>query len=371
MTRNCRLRQPIVSLVGSFVLITAAGLVAACASEGPDSSGPVRRPAASTVGRDADQAAPADRASTFVTSTPRLGVAGCALFPRDHAFAAAVGSLPVAVGSERTIAAIGPSTTLMAGFGAAVWEGSRLGYPVNVVDGRHAPRHELLVSSDNAGTSTTEGVPWPTGPRFEGWPGRAWDKHLLVVDRATCSSYEAINMQPPGENPWATRYDRWYADKVVHLDLGSNAIPSDGTVTASGISMLAGLVRYDEVRSGRIDHVLSMSSPVVRRGPGVWPASGTDGRSDDPDAPPMGTWLRLKAGTDLSGLGPQAKVVARAMQDHGVVIVDSGPHAALTGEPDLRWDDADLAGLRNLTVSQLEVVDASPMKVSDDSYRIR
>ena len=85
----------------------------------------------------------------------------------------------------------------------------------------------------------------------------------------------------------------------------------------------------------------------------------------------MGSLLRLRGDVDISGLGPQAKVVAQAMKDHGVVISDTGPNAALTGEPDVRWDDSDLDGLGRLTVGDFDVVDAAPMQVSAGSYQIR
>jgi hypothetical protein len=306
-----------------------------------------------------------------VTAGSRLGVGGCALFPRDNAFHAEVSSLSVKADSDRTIAAVGGSVPLRTFFGSAVWQGSRPGIPVNVVDTTTAARRDLLVSQEYQYASEPLGVPWPDTPRFEGWPGRAWDRHLLVVDSATCRSWELINVQSPIENVFGTLFNMWYADKVVTVDLSSNQHRVNGTVTAAGFSMLAGLVRYDEVASGSVDHAVSIVLPTVRQGAPTWPAQGTDGRSTDPAAPPMGTWLRLKAGADLRGLGPQATVIARALQAHGAIVSDSGPNAALSGEPDVRWNDTDLSGLGRLTMSDFEVVDASPMKVSDQSLQIR
>jgi hypothetical protein len=103
----------------------------------------------------------------------------------------------------------------------------------------------------------------------------------------------------------------------------------------------------------------------------VWPANGSDGRSTDPDAPPMGTWLRLRSDVDLSHLGPQARVVAEALKVHGAVIFDTGPSYGLMGEPDTRWADGDLAGLQTLTIGMFEVVDPTPMQVSPTSHQIR
>ncbi len=214
-------------------------------------------------------------------------------------------------------------------------------------------------------------MPWPSQPRFEGWPGRAWDRHILAVDSATCRSWEAINVQPPTENIWAALLGKWWADKVVSIDLASNTPRQGGTVIAAGNSMLAGLVRYDEVAAGEINHVLTMSLPLISSGEPAWPAFATDGRSDHPDAPAMGTWFRLRSDADLSGLGPQARVVARAMQRHGLIVSDTGPGIGMAGEPDLRWDESDLAGIRRFTLSDLEVVDPSPMMVSADSMAIR
>ena len=220
--------------------------------------------------------------------------------------------------------------------------------------------------------SENQSVPWPDDPRFEGWPNRAWDRHLLTVDTHRCESWELINAQAPGENVFAALLHpgSWYADRVVRLDLSSNTIPPTGTVTASGLSMLAGLVRYDEVASGRVDHALSMVLPDIGAGATWPPAARTDvrpiGRSADGDV------VVACAPTSISrACRPQARGLAQAMKDHGVVLVDTGPHAAILRRTRRPLDDADLDGLRSLTIGQFEVVDPTPMKVADGSYRIR
>ena len=85
----------------------------------------------------------------------------------------------------------------------------------------------------------------------------------------------------------------------------------------------------------------------------------------------MGSWLRLRADVDLSGLGPQARTVAEAMKVHGAVVGDTGPGGlVLNGEPDERWNDSDLRGLGSLSLADFELVDASGMRV-DDSLATR
>lgn len=133
------------------------------------------------------------------------------------------------------------------------------------------------------------------------------------------------------------------------------------------IPLLPGVIRYDEVESGSIDHMILGASPISARGRFIWPARNSDGVSDDPDAPPMGAWMRLKPETDLSGLGPQAKVIATAAQRYGLMISDTGPPFRLRGTPDRRWDTKDLKTLETLTADDFEFVDSSLIKVSDDS----
>ena len=303
---------------------------------------------------------------SYIAATDRLGIAGCPLFPRDNAFHASIARLPVHPRSEAMVAAGGGADlTLNAGFSARPWQGSRPGYPVNIADSRRSELVEVI-GRQYASTSDLAGHPMPTAPRFEGWPSLTWDQHLLVVDPATCTSHEMIGVSPPSDNPVGA----WFVDKAVKIDLSSNEYRDHGAVKVAGVSMLAGLVRFDEVASGNVDHVISMSLPTAS-GHHNWPARASDGPNPHPDAPPMGTWLRLRPDVDLSGLGPQAATIAQALRDHGGVLADTGGRFALSGEPDVRWDDADLRGLRSLSLASFEVVDPSPMMVSSSSLQIR
>ncbi len=309
-------------------------------------------------------------AGSFITPGERARVAGCPLFPRDNVFHASVASLPVKPNSASTIAAAGGAAmTLNPGFSSGIWMGSRGGYPVNVVDSRTAPRAGFLLGTYGY-LSDNVAVPMPANPQVEGAPGLAWDRHLLVVDSATCSSYEAWFTSPPySQYNWG---GTWTAETLVRLDLATNQPRRLGTTMAAGTSMLHGLVRYDEVAAGDIDHVLHMSLPTISSASPVWPAMRTDGRDPNPANAPMGTWFRLRADADLSGLGPQALVVARALQQHGAVLTDTGHNGAtIVGEPDDRWNDLDLSGLRRFNLTSFEVVDPSAMIVDPASHQIR
>jgi hypothetical protein len=349
------------------MLLAAVALVAvSCSRDDPEPAAGRQAWDANTPGAQLRGSAPARAPEgSFITSGERLGIERCPIFPRDHAFHADVSTLPVAADSAATIDAAGADLVLHPGFGSLVWQGSRPGLPINIVDSRSVPAVDV-VGGKYAYLSDLSGHPIPDSPKVEGFPGAAWDRHMLIVDTATCTSHEFF---------YATRIpvvDKWHAATAATFDLGSNDVRDRGSTNAAGTSMLAGLLRYDEVERGRIDHTLSFSLPTIATRDPVWPASGTDGRSTDPDAPPMGTWFRLRPDADLSRLGPDARVIAQALQVHGAVLGDTGPdYIGLAGENDERWDDADLETLKTLTLDDFDVVDPSAMRVEEGSYQIR
>ena len=95
-------------------------------------------------------------------------------------------------------------------------------------------------------------------------------------------------------------------------------------VTASGISMIAGVVTNQELEAGHIDHALAMAVSSAAAGEWMWPAQRSDGYSSDPAALPEGAHLRLSPSLDLNALHltPLAKMFAEAAQRYGIVVRD-------------------------------------------------
>jgi len=342
--------------------VATAAIAAACVPASDDTGAPNANPAPSQPPAVRGPQTPTPE-GTFITPGERLGVAGCPLFPRNNAFHADITRLQRHPNSDAMIDTVGRGLR-MGSVHSGIWQGSRGGIPVNVVDSRSSATATFRVGT-YAYMSDLEAHPMPASPRIEGHPGAAWDKHLLTVDSATCRSHEFFYVQRvPVLNVWT-------AETAVKIDLTTNNPRPRGTAIASGGSMLAGLVRYDEVASGEIDHAISVVVPTISNQGPVWPAFRTDGRSSDPNAPRMGTWLRLRADADLSGLGPHALVIARALQQHGAIISDTGGGFGLSGENDHRWNDADMGTIGNLELGDFEVVDPTPMKVNDATYEIR
>ena len=207
--------------------------------------------------------------------------------------------------------------------------------------------------------------PIPADAPIEGGATSTGDRHVIVVDRSTCRDYELFAAYRHGGGT------SWSAGSGAMFDLTSNAMRPAGwtSADAAGLPILPGLVRYDEVASGRIDHPIRIT---LRRTDAryVWPARHQAGVSDA-TAAPMGAWLRLKPSVDPSRFGAQAQVVVRALQQYGAIVADNGSSWYISGAPDARWDDDDLHGLGGLHGSDFEFVDPSSLMTSPDSGRVR
>ena len=77
----------------------------------------------------------------------------------------------------------------------------------------------------------------------------------------------------------------------------------------------------------------------------------------------MGQRFRLRADFDLSGFHPDVQVILTAMKQYGLILADNGSSWFVSGAPDPRWDNDVLRQLRQLTGSDFEAVDVSPLQV--------
>ena len=75
----------------------------------------------------------------------------------------------------------------------------------------------------------------------------------------------------------------------------------------------------------------------------------------------MGLRVRLKASVDLSGFGPQSRVVLRALKRYGMILADNGSPWYVTGAPDPGRDD-DLHDLHAVTGADFEVVETRTLR---------
>ena len=286
------------------------------------------------------------------------GALACTILPPDNPWNTDISGYPVHANSDAFIAAIGAADTLHADFGT-VWAGAPNGIPYVEVDANTPRREVAFLYADESDPGP---YPIPDDPPIEGGPDGDGDRHILMLDRGTCTLYELFNAWPPGapENPHA---DRWYAGSGAIFDLTSNDLRPDywTSADAAGLPIFPGLVRYEEaVERGEIRHALRFTVQQSQRG-FIHPATHFASNSNDPDLPPMGLRLRLKADYDISGFSPEIQVILQALKTYGMFVADNGSDWFISGAPDPRWNDDHLHALRQLSGSAFEVVDTGPI----------
>jgi hypothetical protein len=91
----------------------------------------------------------------------------------------------------------------------------------------------------------------------------------------------------------------------------------------------------------------------------IYPARHDAGDGPDASLPPMGLRLRLKANVDISGYGPQSRVILTALKRYGMILADNGSPWYISGASNTQFNDDDLRTLNRITGRDLEVVDTS------------
>jgi hypothetical protein len=275
-------------------------------------------------------------------------VAGCPLFPRNNYWHADVSELPVHARSDDWVRSIGLGAELKADFGSGLWNGHPIGIPTNVVTDA-TPTYRFRF--DYASESDRVRYPVPARPRIEG----GGDRHLLAVNKSTCKLYELF----------AVRRTRtgWRAGSGAVYDLRSNALRPAGwtSADAAGLPMLPGLVRWNEVAAGHIDHAIRFTAPRTQSRY-LWPARHEASDSNDPALPPMGAWFRLKASVDITGYSGPLRVILEALKTHGMILADNGSPWYMSGVPDPHWNNDLLNSLGDhFTGRDFEAVDTSSL----------
>jgi hypothetical protein len=221
------------------------------------------------------------------------------------------------------------------------------GFPYAVVG---AGQRKLPIHYTAYGDESDPGpFPVPPGAPVEGGNGSDGDRHVLVVDRSSCMLYELYRAFRRGNH--------WNADSGANWDLSSTARRPDSwtSADAAGLPIFPGLIRYDEVAASHLDHAIRVTFESTRDA-WVHPASHCAGDTGDPNAPPMGTRLRLKAGYGLGRFSGAAKTIATALEHYGMIVADNGSNWYFGGSSDRRWDDENLNQLKQIPGSAFQVV---------------
>lgn len=293
---------------------------------------------------------------------------GCAVFPVDNIWNARVDQLPLDPKSATYINSISldGNDYLHPDFGSGVWppgSNSPIGIPYTTVPGTQAP---VGINYIWYGDESDPGpFPIPPNAPIEGGPDSTGDRHVLVMEHDNCMLYELYYAAPDGAGGWN-------AGSGAAYDLKANGpLRTDGwtSADAAGLPILPGLIRYDEVTAGAINHAIRFTAPYTSD-THVWPARHDAGSANN-SYPPMGARLRLNAGYDISGFSPAVQVILQALKTYGLILADNGSGWFLSGAPDEGWDNDVLHELTNVPGSAFEVVDASVLMIDPNSGQAR
>jgi hypothetical protein len=258
--------------------------------------------------------------------------------------------------SERLIATIGEGPD----GGRLTSDPDQYSFPVYFVDSS-TPRHDVRCEKYRCGllswgrlrhADVLEGVPIPDQMR----PSRGSDSSVIIIDVEQGLEY----------NLWQVRRteDGWAASNGSVYSIFANGTPAEYGSRGAGVPYYAGLIRPWEIRRGRIEHAIAFAYPTPARDRCVYPASKTDGRSRDRYAIPEGARLQLDPALteddfNRMGLDHTGKIIARAMQEYGMILIDISGRPKIVAE-NLRdnpyateqWTDPDL-NLHAWTISAI------------------
>ncbi len=253
------------------------------------------------------------------------------------------------------------------------------------------------------------------------------DQHVLVYREAGPEFKPGSESKQPEEGPNAppALYEMWQgiyeggpwtdSSNALWPDVDSNQLtpqgngpsPVSGTADAAGLPISPLLVNADEVLgtgtptnpNGVIRHPIRFTIDRMLAY-WVWPATTESGQGTcytssgeaigtyseiyqpSPQSPPdytpaSCTWsgpageiYRLKASVltpSCATTSPQAAIVIQALRDYGIILADNGLNGGIIGTPDARWNDDDLACIKDLTLADFEPVNVSSLMVSNDS----
>ena len=300
-----------------------------------------------TTPNDPPSTPPSQSACSAMDLGTGANLNGFVPFNANDPWRQSVAGAPVDGNSANMVNFIG-GAHLYANFGAGTYDGNIVGIPYTVVSGSPFTSVNYTAYGDESDPGP---MPIATSTLMEGSPNPGdGDRHVLVLDRDNCWLYELGGAYPQGDGTWQAA-----AGAVWDL-LNANSRPFRWTSTdAAGLPVFPGLVRYDEVAAGHIDHAIRMTLQRSRAA-FVAPASHWAANNSDPNAAVMGMRMRLKADYDISSFPPQAKVILTALKNYGMIMADNGSNLFLTGAPDDRWNNDDLSTLKQVPASAFEVI---------------
>jgi hypothetical protein len=178
-----------------------------------------------------------------------------------------------------------------------------------------------------------EAVPIPSYAQ----PADGTDAEMTIYQPSTDTMWEF----------WVTRKvdGRWQAcwgGRMLNVSKNDGIWPCCYGTTATGLPFLGGQIMVDELRRGAIEHAIGIGLVETEHSNILsWPASRSDGYNPQnlPNRIPEGLRFRLDPSIDVDALDmhPIGKVIAKAAQTYGFVVMDKAGAITLRAENPKRF----------------------------------
>ncbi len=198
-------------------------------------------------------------------------------------------------------------------------------------------------------TVTTRGgsIAVPIPPLAQPSPGR--DSQAIFIDPTTGDEWGFYHVAKNADGTWT-------AENGYHYNIHWTGVPPAGfTSRGAGVPYFAGLIRTCEITQGHIDHAIAFAyqntcskDTCTKNGLPyfVAPATKSDGKSTVAHGMPEGTRLQLKPDaseaeikswcTGDSRINEQScRTIVRALQQYGMILIDTSGHPKLYAESSL------------------------------------
>jgi hypothetical protein len=328
----------------AIVLAIAVPVIATVATAAAPAAGRLRGP----------------RKSTATAGGPLFPGTSCPAFPADNVWNTPVTGLPVDPHSAQWLSHMAAGSTFLHPDYGPGGGSSPYGIPWQITP---AHPHFVKLRFQYADQSDPGPYPFAANTPIEGGRNATGDRHALMVDPTTCTLYELYDAYYHPSN-------RSTAGSGAIWDLGSDHLRPAGwtSADAAGLPILPGLVNYDEVMSGHLDHAIRVTAQTTDNGY-IWPARHQAGSVTNPDYPPMGARFRLSAGFTLpaSECAAACQVVIQAMKTYGLILADNGSNWYFQGTADRRWTYTMVDQLKQIPASAFRAVDESCLMVDRNS----
>ena len=179
-------------------------------------------------------------------------------FPADNLWNKDISSAPVDPNSTALINFIGASVTIHPDFGSGLYQGSSIGIPYVVVD---STQPFVPINFTAYGDESDPGpMPVPANAPIEGYPNPGnGDRHVLVLDNNNCWLYELYSASPGSGGAWNAA-----SAAVWDLQNDEQRPWTWTSADAAGLPIFPGLIRYDEVAAGHINHAIRFTLQFSR-----------------------------------------------------------------------------------------------------------